>query len=103
MKRSRFVLTPAARSDIEEITAFIAQDNPRAAARVRGDLREAMRRLAQQPGLGHLREDLAPTALRFWSEYSYLIVYLPETRPLQVLRVLHASRDVRTLLSGGSE
>jgi len=97
---SGFVVTPAARSDLQEISDFIAQDNPGAAARVRKKLREAMRQLGQQPGLGHRREDLAAIPLRFWSVYSYLIVYLPETRPIQILRVLHASRDVQSLLGG---
>jgi len=50
--------------------------------------------------LGHLRADLADESLRFWQVYSYLIVYRAEADPLQVVRVLHASRDVRTLLQG---
>jgi len=100
MVRSRFVLTPAARTDIEEISSFIAQDSPEAAARVRRKLREEMRRLAEQPGLGHRRDDLASPKLRFWSVYSYLIVYRANVQPLQVLRVLRASRDVRALLTG---
>jgi antitoxin ParD1/3/4/toxin ParE1/3/4 len=57
-----------------------------------------MSRLAEMPLLGHLRQDLTDEGLRFWQVYSYLIVYRPETRPLQVVRVLHASRDVRRLL-----
>lgn len=57
-----------------------------------------MRKLAQMPEVGHLRQDLSEEPLRFWMIYSYLIIYRPETRPLQILRVLHASRDVRRLL-----
>ena len=49
------------------------------------------------PGLGHLREDLADEPLRFWPVYAFLIIYRP-ARPLEVLRVLHAARDVRRLL-----
>ena len=30
--------------------------------------------------------------------YSYLIVYRLETQPLQVIRVLNAARDVRSIL-----
>jgi antitoxin ParD1/3/4/toxin ParE1/3/4 len=85
-------------SDIREILAFIAKDNPRAASAAQVKLRDAMRRLARMPGLGHLREDLADEILRFFPVYSYLIVYRPDTRPLQVIRVLHAARDVSALL-----
>lgn len=94
----RFRLTPAAREDLYEIHDFIAQDSPTAAARVRDKLREAMARLAELPQLGHLRQDLADEPLRFWQVYSYLIIYRPDTKPVQVIRVLRASRDVRSLL-----
>lgn len=95
---SRYVLTPEAKSDLEEISDFISQDSPRAARRVLSELRKAMRRLAKMPGMGHLREDLAEESVRFWCVYSYLIVYRPQTKPLEVLRVVHAARDVRKIL-----
>ncbi len=95
---SRFVLTPAARGDLEEIVDFIAQDSPDAAQRVRRELRNSMRMLANTPGMGHFRGDLSDEPLRFWQVYSFLIIYRPETRPLQILRVLRAARDVRTIL-----
>lgn len=59
-----------------------------------------MERLAEAPGLGHFREDLAPEPVRFWPVYSYLIVYLPDSDPLQVLRVLHGARDVAAIFGG---
>ncbi len=94
----RFVLTATAHADLTEISDFIRQGSPEAARRVRGELREAMRRLAAMPGMGHLRADLADETVRYWSVRSYVIVYRPETDPLQVLRVLHGARDVRAIL-----
>jgi antitoxin ParD1/3/4/toxin ParE1/3/4 len=94
----RYVLTAAARTDLSEIAEFIRRDSPSAARRVVESLREAMVKLAGMPEMGHVREDLAQASLRFWPVYSYLIVYLPESRPLQILRVLHGARDVRSLL-----
>lgn len=94
----QFVVTPAARDDLLEIRDFIAGDDPSAARRVLAKLRAAMRRLARVPHMGHLRLDLSPEPLRLWPVYSFLIIYRPETRPLEVLRVLHASRDVRRML-----
>jgi plasmid stabilization system protein ParE len=95
---SRFFLTPAARADLNEISDYISKDNPHAANRVVDELRAAMRKLAERPEMGHLRRDLADEPLRFWSVYSYLIIYRPEARPLQIVRVLHGSRDVRGIL-----
>lgn len=97
---SRFVLTKAARADLDEIFEHIARDNPNAASRVLEKLREAMQMLARSPKIGHYRRDLASEPVRFWSVYSYLVIYRAETRPLEVVRVLHASRDVRTILEG---
>lgn len=96
---SRFVLTPAAREDLGEIVDFIREENPAAAKRVLRKLRDTMGRLARTPGMGHLREDLSDEPLRFWPVYSYLIIYRPETQPLQIIRVLRGARDVRRVLS----
>ena len=94
----RFVLTPLARRDLEEIWDYLALDNQPAAERVLDRIEATIKELAKTPGMGHLREDLADRRHRFFLVYSYLIVYRPETRPLQIIRVLHASRDVRALL-----
>lgn len=98
----RFSLAPAARDDLSEISRFIRRDNPRAADRILLEFHHAMRRLARMPELGHLRQDLADEPLRFWPIRSYLIVYRAETRPIQIVRVLHAARDVRRILNQGS-
>lgn len=57
-----------------------------------------MRRIGSLPGIGHLRLDLADEALRFFRVYKYLIIYRPETTPVQVVRVLHGARDVQAIL-----
>lgn len=93
-----FVLTPAATSDLIGIWDYLAETNVKAADRVLRALEKAMRKLSHQPGIGHLREDLANRRRRFFLVYSYLIVYRPDTKPLQILRVLHAARDVQSLL-----
>ena len=93
-----FVLTPQAARDLNEIWGYLSPDQAEAADRVLKTLEAAMRKLARMPEIGHLREDLADRRHRFLLVYSYLIVYRPETKPLQVIRVLHASRDVQSLL-----
>jgi plasmid stabilization system protein ParE len=56
-----------------------------------------MHRLAELPGLGHLRDDLADETLRVWTVHSYLRIYRPDPVPLQVVRVLGGYRDIAAL------
>lgn len=96
---SRYLLSPEAKADLAELADYIALDSPDAALRVVRELRAAAQKLATTPGLGHRRLDLAPEPLRFWQVYSFLIVYRPDRRPLEIVRVLRAARDVRAILS----
>jgi plasmid stabilization system protein ParE len=75
-------LTPRARSDVDRITDFIAEDNVEAALRVHDALEQAFQHLAEMPALGHAREDLTDRPLKFWSVHSYLVVYDPASSPL---------------------
>ena len=93
-----FVLSPEARQDLFNIWEYIAQDNIDAADRVAGEIRNAMATLAQNPGVGHYRKDLADEPLRFWRVYTYLIIYRSESKPIEIVRVLSAYRDIRKLL-----
>jgi plasmid stabilization system protein ParE len=54
--------------------------------------------LASHPQMGHTREDLTARPLKFWSVYSYLVVYDPACEPLAIVAVLHGARDVEQLL-----
>ena len=94
----RFILTPRARQDLSDIWDYIAQDNIEAADHVLDALERAMLKLAKHPSVAHWREELADKRHRFFLVYSYLIVYRHETKPLQVIRVLHAARDVWSIL-----
>jgi toxin ParE1/3/4 len=91
-------LTPQAENDIDAVYEHVASDNVTAAGRLLYRFREAFETLAAMPGLGHLREDLTEEPLRFWSVGPYLIIYRAEQEPLEILRVIHGSRDARALL-----
>ncbi len=58
----------------------------------------AFEELAAMPGMGHTREDLTARPVKFWSVYSYLVVYDPESSPLTVIAVLHGARDIEQIL-----
>jgi plasmid stabilization system protein ParE len=94
----RFVLTQRAKQDINDIWAYIADDNIEAADRVLDALENAMVKLAKIPGIGHWREELTDRRHRFFLVYSYLIVYRHETKPLEIIRILHAARDLQSML-----
>jgi toxin ParE1/3/4 len=68
------------------------------ADRVGAEIVAAIHKLAQTPGLGHYREDLANEPLRFWAVRKYLIVYLGEKRPIEIVRILHSARNVQAIL-----
>jgi plasmid stabilization system protein ParE len=58
--------------------------------------------LADTPLAGRIREDLTALPLRFWlvQPYrNYWIVYRPETKPLQVIRIIQAARNIPQILS----
>jgi plasmid stabilization system protein ParE len=95
---SGFVLTPAAEGDLRKIVEYLEGDSPGAIMKVVEALDDAMRLLADNPGIGHLRSDLTHHAVRFWPVFRYLVIYRPDTSPLQIIRVLHGRRDVKQLL-----
>ena len=92
------VLSRLAETDIDGIWDFIASDNPQAADRVLDAIEDALVRLSRNPGIGHFREDLADRRHRFFAVLSYLIIFRIEAEALNVVRVLHGSRDVHALL-----
>jgi plasmid stabilization system protein ParE len=95
----RYVLSPEARDDLREIRDYLVSEGGRRLARhVLHQIQAAFRLIAAHPDIGHLRQDLTPLPVKFWSVFSYLIVYDPVARPLAVVRVLHGRRDVETIL-----
>jgi plasmid stabilization system protein ParE len=95
---SRFIFTEEAETQLLEILDHLADESESAAVRVRDAVYDAVGKLAESPGIGHTREDLTSRPLKFWSVYSYLVVYDPESRPLTIIAVLHGARDVEKLL-----
>ena len=105
MSRPRFALTPQARADLVNIWNYIAEDNPEQADRVLERLFDAFARLAQTPGMGHHREDLADARHRFWAVYSYVIAYRDQIKPLEIIAIVHGARQLEAFFQdqlGGS-
>jgi len=97
MRRYRF--TRGASRELNEILAYIAEDNPSAARRVRERIFDACENLADQPGMGHRRPDITAKEVRFWNVRGrFLIVYRDTSRPIQIIRIFRAGRDVDAAL-----
>ena len=98
---SAFQLTPQATEDLDAIWWTIAQHNEDAAERVEIEILAACRLLATHPSMGTKRRDITTMLVRFWTVTkfpNYVIVYRPETVPLQVVAVLHGKRDLKEVL-----
>ncbi len=93
----RFKLSPEAAQDVREIWAYIAADSMKAARNFRLQTLDACQRIADNPGIGHSREDLTDKPVLFWPAGSYLIIYVAR-EPVEIVRVLHGARDLPSLL-----
>jgi len=101
VKRPLYDLSAAARLDLLKIWKYLAANaSLNIADKVSADIESAIHELASSPGLGHRRPDLTPHEILFYRVHSYLIVYRPEHKPVHILRVLHAARDLETMLEG---
>jgi len=96
-----YVLAPQAAIELVEIWRYIKEQTSLTAAdRIESAIRERMAFLAGTPGAGHRRKDLTDEEVKFFPVYSYLIVNLPETKPLQIAPILHGRRDIEQILKG---
>ena len=93
----KMLIRPQARVDLLEIWHYIANDSIAVANAVGDELETAIRRLAESPGIGHMRPDVREPRYRFWTVYSYLIAYRYDDETLTVVRVIHGRRNFRQL------
>jgi toxin ParE1/3/4 len=95
----RISLSRAADQDLDGHFLFIAQDSIETAVRFYEAAQAAFQRLVELPEIGSSRAFLDPylTAIRMWPipEFpNHLIFYSPTADGIDVVRVLHAKRDI---------
>ena len=100
----RVHLRRAAEGDIDSHFLFIAEENVAAAIRFHDAARSALDRLGEMPEIGSRRQtsSSALTGLRMWpipDFPSYLIFYFSHEHGIDVVRVLHARRDLGSALA----
>jgi antitoxin ParD1/3/4/toxin ParE1/3/4 len=91
---SRYVLTSKARADLFTIWEYISNDSVSAADKVISRIEKAFSQLADMPGNGHFRQDLLNQRFKFWTVYSFVIVYSWRTTPIRIIAVVHGARDL---------
>jgi len=99
---SEYRFTPQAVDDLFEIWSYIAGDNLDAANGVEAAIYSACAFLADSPLAGRIREDLTPLPVRFWLAQPFQncwIVYDANSKPLQIIRILHPARNIADILS----
>jgi len=94
---TRFRLSRQAKADLEAIAAYIGDRNPSAAVQELRRLREKFSILEENPLLGELRQEL-PRSPRSFTAGNYVILYQQAINGIEIARVVHASRDIGTIL-----
>ena len=82
--------TRKALENLDQIAAYIAQDNPLRASSFIGEIRAKTELLAAFPGLG--RPGRVPGTRELVVHENYLVHYRVKENTLQIIRVQHAAR-----------
>ena len=94
----RLIVLPAARADLIEIGDYIAADNPARAISFVAEIEAViLEKIAHRPASYPARPELAP-GLRVARHGRYLIFFIHEVDRIEVVRVLHGSRDLERAL-----
>ena len=96
------VLRPRALADLAEIWAYIAglsaDGNPDRADAFVDLVDSKFQALSRRPGLGRRRTELNPD-IRSLAVGRYVVFCLPISRGIEVVRVLHGSRDIESVFT----
>ena len=103
----KYELSPASRLDLIDIEDATFERFGIVQALLMNDaFVAAFEKLAENPGIGHLRKDLSPPGEEFfyWPvKNTFLIVYRVKAQAVEIVRVLHGRRHVEALLKQSEE
>ena len=97
---SHYILSVPAQEDLSGIfDHYFEQAGHRVSRKILSELVGAFRAIARNPGIGHERHDLAgDRSLLFWPVGSYLILYRTLGGSVEIVMIVHGSRDIPTLI-----
>ena len=91
---------PRAKNDLVEIWDYIADDSEARADAFVDTIDQKPPALASSPGMGRARDEIAE-GHRSFPVGRYIVFYRPIPEGVEIVRVLHGSRDVDVLLQLG--
>jgi toxin ParE1/3/4 len=94
-KTGRFTVSPLAAADIRAAFEYLFQRDARAAEQFLNSVSELALKLSSNPRMGRKRLELGET-IRSFPVGNYILYYRYSATPLEIVRVLHAARDVTT-------
>jgi len=89
---SRLIWSPPALRDVQRLYRFLALKNADAAKRAVKELRQGVRVLALQPGIGRPVEDMEPQYREWMIDFGdsgYIVLYRYERNVVAILAVRH--------------
>ena len=89
-----FVLSDEAEIDIAGIGEYIASRNIAAAIKMLDRIEETCQTLAENPGLGEVREGFGVPGCRSFTVSRYVIFFRPNGKGVDIARILDGSRDL---------
>jgi toxin ParE1/3/4 len=89
---------PLARIDLSEIWDYIADDNETRADAFIDLIDQKFLELANHPKMGRSRDELAES-LRSFPVGKYIIFYRVISKGIDIIRVLHGSRDLNAIFN----
>lgn len=95
----RYRFSAHADRDVQSIARYIARDSIRSARRVREQIEKTCDRIASMPESGSRPTFVIDPSIRVMpvSRYkSYLIFYRQVSNHVEIVRILHAARDLPT-------
>ncbi|MBD2430113.1 MULTISPECIES: type II toxin-antitoxin system RelE/ParE family toxin [Fischerella] len=95
---NRYRLSQQAEQDLEDIWIYLAQHDELAGDKQIAQLLDRLPMLAQFPDMGRKRDDLLQ-GLRSFPVKPYIVFYTKITDGIEIVRVLHQSRDIENYFS----
>lgn len=93
---SDFRLNLRSEQDLERIADYLGKQNVAAAVKVLERLTEKFEFLADFPGAGQVDERFGK-GIRIFPAGSYVIYYVARKSGVEIMRVIHGARDIRSL------
>lgn len=87
----------AAQEDLKGIWEYVAEQNSEAASKLIREITRRFGTLRDHPHIGRAQDDLLAN-LRSFTVRNHVIFYQPFEGGVEILRVLHGSRDIGSIL-----